>query len=302
MNIKDMRYLVTIAEEKCISKAAQQLYIAQSSLSQCVQKIENEYDVKLFERKKYGIEITLEGKCFLESIKKILMEHTDMISRIKDIQNSDSGSLTIGVPINQSCYIIPKVLTRCKEMYPNVSIKLIEGTSVEIEEQLVHGDINLGILHKPIISHNLSYEEFEKDRFVVLLRKNSPLLKYTYYKENEKIGYIDIKKLDKEPMALTFKNQRTRMICDEILRKANINPNIIQESRNIETLRILSSLGYASTMIPEKGIDDKKIKDEYYLIEDEYNVDYTFVVAYRNDYYLSNISKSLIKLLKNNIE
>ena len=89
MTTRDMAYIVSIAEEQSITRAAAKMYMAQPALSQCVQKVEKELGVTIFHRQPNGVKLTAEGECFLEFAKKTLTEQKTMEKKLLDLQNSD---------------------------------------------------------------------------------------------------------------------------------------------------------------------------------------------------------------------
>ena len=91
MTTRDMAYIVSIAEEQSITRAAAKMYMAQPALSQCVQKVEKELGVTIFHRQPNGVKLTAEGECFLEFAKKTLTEQKTMEKKLLDLQNSDRG-------------------------------------------------------------------------------------------------------------------------------------------------------------------------------------------------------------------
>lgn len=91
MTTRDMAYIVSIAEEQSITRAAAKMYMAQPALSQCVQKVEKELGVLIFLRQPNGVRLTAEGECFLEFAKKTLTEQKTMEKKLLDLQNSDRG-------------------------------------------------------------------------------------------------------------------------------------------------------------------------------------------------------------------
>lgn len=295
MTVRDMQNLLTIYEQKSITKAARKMTVAQPALSQCVQKVEKEYDIKIFVRTTTGVELTDEGSCLLERVERILKEYEDLEQQMKDIKNLQYGKIRLGIPGAQSGYVIPYVLPQFKERYPGIEVKLTEAPSPELEEYLADSKIDIGILHPPIIHEKLEWTEISRDRVVVVPRNNSGYEKYLYKKDGESREYIDIRFLEGEPMALPPSWQRIRMVCDSILVKAGISPNIRQISQNTGTLEALTIVDFASTMLPEKQIGGH---ERYYLIDEKYDIPYSFAVVTQKGGYISKAAGEFLKLLK----
>ena len=122
MTTRDMAYIVSIAEEQSITRAAAKMYMAQPALSQCVQKVEKELGVTIFHRQPNGVKLTAEGECFLEFAKKTLTEQKTMEKKLLDLQNSDRGVVQLGFTGMQAMYVLPYFLPQFKEMVPSCSI------------------------------------------------------------------------------------------------------------------------------------------------------------------------------------
>lgn len=297
MTLRDIAYIAAIQEEKSITKAANRLYIAQPALSQCVRKVENELGITLFNRTPSGVQLTAEGTCFLHFAKKVLVEQKSFERELEDMRNTNSGSLSIGFSGSQASYVLPYFLADFKKEYPAIDVQLIEASSDKIEAGVEMGNIDVSILHTPVLNQNLEYFELSRDRFVIVPRSCSKFSPHIYYKEGVTRPYMDIHFLEEEPLVLTQSWQRSRMICDQIFRKAKISPVIRQETNHIGTLDALTLVDYASTLLPEKQLTVDIRRRGYYLIDEEYDVPYSFVVCTLKGGYVSQACSKLIELL-----
>ena len=297
MTLRDMEYMTVIAEEKSITKASAKLYVAQPALSQCVQKIEKELDHAVFVRKNNGVELTAEGECFIEFAKKTLREQKNFEKKLVDLQNAEIGKVHLGFTGTQATYVLPYVLPEFRERFPALEIVLEEAPSDEIENKLVRDQIEVGILHPPIVHEEIEAFELSRDELVIVPRSNSRFQPYIYYQEGETEPYLDIEFLREEPLVLTNPGQRSRMVMDEIFKKANLKPNIIQVTKSINTMDALAQVNYATALIPSKQVSEKLRRRGCYKIDPAYNVPYAFYVATRKDAYLSIAARKLLEFL-----
>ena len=304
MTIKDLEYLAAIEDGKSITAAARRLFVAQPALSQCLHKVEKEYDIQIFVRTVNGVKLTEEGECFMEKARCILGEHEELKKRLTDIRGVEYGKIRIGIPRTQSEYVLPYILPEFKRRYPGIRIEITEASSEELERLIVDSAIDVGILHPPIMEERLRSFEISKDRFVILPRSSSEYKKYVYWKDESEHPYMSLDFFKEEPMALTPVFQRSRMICEKIFEMAKVTPELCQVSRNISTLEALARVDYASTIMPEKQI---KLKAElnqrgdmvygYYLIDEAYDVPYVFVASILDGSYISKATKAFIELV-----
>ena len=296
MTLRDMMYMTVIAEEKSITKASAKLYVAQPALSQCVQKVEKELGNAVFVRNSNGVVLTAEGECFIEFAKKTLREQKKFEKKIIDLKNADSGKVHLGFTGTQATYVLPYVLPPFKERYPAIEIVLVEAASDEIEDKLVRDEIEVGILHPPIHGE-LDAFEISRDDLVIVPRSNSRFQPYIYYREDDTEPYLNIDFLRDEPLVLTNPNQRSRMICEQIFKKANLKPHIRQVTKSINTVDALAQVNYATALIPSKQVSEKLKRRGCYKIDPEYNVPYSFYAATRKDAYLSTAARKLLEFL-----
>ena len=289
-------YMTVIAEEKSITKASAKLYVAQPALSQCVQKVEKELGNAVFVRNSNGVVLTAEGECFIEFAEKTLREQKKFEKKIIDLKNADTGKVHLGFTGTQATYVLPYVLPPFKERYPSIEIVLVEAASDEIEDKLVRDEIEVGILHPPIHGE-LDAFEISRDDLVIVPRSNSRFQPYIYYREDDTEPYLNIDFLRDEPLVLTNPNQRSRMICEQIFKKANLKPHIRQVTKSINTVDALAQVNYATALIPSKQVSEKLKRRGCYKIDPEYNVPYSFYAATRKDAYLSTAARKLLEFL-----
>lgn len=298
MTLKDMQYFYTIVQEKNITKAASTLYIAQPALSQCVQKLEKELNATLLTRTSIGVSVTAEGKCFFEFVERILLEQKNFQKELIDVQNAEGGEITLGFTGTQATYVLPYFLPAFESRHPNIRILLEEATSNDIEQRLSKGTIDIGIIHPPVLNPDLDYFELSRDHMVVVPRRTSGYEAYVRTHKNQAHPYIDIEFLRNEPIAVTQPWQRSRMITEQIFTNAGFAPRYRQVSRNISTMDALAQIDYATVLIPEKQLSPALQKKGYFLLEEPYDVPFSFYVAVKRDGYTSKATLRLLDFLR----
>lgn len=297
MTLRDMEYIAAIAEDKSITRASTRLFVAQPALSQCVQKVEKELGVRIFLRESSGVRLTAEGQCYMEFIQKTLHEQKNLHKKLEDLRRADLGQIHLGFTGTQSTYVLPYFLPQFKEKYPNIDLTLVEASSEEIEKRLVKGDIEVGILHTPVLHRELDTFKISEDEMVIIPRSSSRFQKYIYYEEGEAVPYLDMEFLKDEPLVLTKSYQRSRMVCEQIFVKAGIAPFIRQECKSLNTVDALCQVDYGTALLPSKQISSSLKRRGYYKINPDYSVPYSFVVAVLRDTYLPLAAKKLLEVL-----
>jgi len=130
MTLKELQYIVTIAEEKSISRASARLYVSQPYLSQCLMRIERQHDMPLFRRTQHGLVLTFAGEQYVETARKIVKLYNDFETGLCEISNMRKGRLTIGTTIHLGSMVFSTILPIFRELYPNIELRLEENRRI----------------------------------------------------------------------------------------------------------------------------------------------------------------------------
>ena len=298
MTLRDLQMMVTIADEKSISRAAVKLFLAQPALSQCLRKVEKELGTVVFVRINTGVVPTEEGEVFLEFARETLGAKSTMEKKMEDLRTEEHGIIHLGLTGTQAAYVLPSFLPEFNERHPRVEIILVEASSTVVERKLMSGECDVGILHPPILEEGLTVFELSHDEMVVIPRSRSRFQPYIYYQEGERIPYLNIDFLRDEPVLFTQGDQRSRQISDGIFERAGFLPKIKQISNHLITLDTLAQVDYGTVLLPAKQISEPLKRRGYYRLDQRFRPWYPFLVAYRKAAYQSAAVKKLLEVLE----
>ncbi|MEW9670528.1 LysR family transcriptional regulator [Ammoniphilus sp. 3BR4] len=184
MEEKDWNMLITIHEERSISKAAERLYITQPSLTYRLQQIEKEFDTKIVTRGKKGVEFTTQGEYLVQFAKEMIFKLRTAKEFISNLDDRVKGKLRLGVSRNFARYNLSSLLKGFHDQYPEVDIHLKTGWSSEIIHMLYKEEVHIGIVRgdyrwqeqKYLMSEDcvciVSKEELSLDQLPMLPRIN----------------------------------------------------------------------------------------------------------------------------------
>jgi DNA-binding transcriptional LysR family regulator len=293
--------MLKVAEERSFSKAAQKLYIAQPSLSQFIQKLEQQLGIELFDRSSTPLKLTYAGELYVETAKRILDLNDQLSQQMEDAANSKRGRLTIGLSPFRSAYVLPKVLPLFQERFPGIEIALIEGTSTELEELTLKGATDICIMALPIEDKLFSYEPILTEEILIVLPPNHFLhnkFNIDFNNKNHRPS-LNLKLLSEEPFIMLKQNQKLRQIAANLCKQAGFKPKVVLESKSIETVHALAIAGIGITLIPDTLTWSlhKQTYQMYYSIE-ELHARRTLVAAYRKGRYLSIAAREFIEIMK----
>ena len=146
MDLRQIEYILKIAETKNVSKAAKELYITQSALNQQLLKLEKELGTPLFFRDRRHWELTPAGTVYTEGAKEILQIKKNTYHRIADQQESAERSFSLGIPAGRGIRMFTEIYPRFTELCPGAAVSPIEMSSYEQQDLLLSGRLDLGFL------------------------------------------------------------------------------------------------------------------------------------------------------------
>lgn len=301
MNTDDYKYILTIAEEKSITRAAEKLYISQPALSQRIKHVRKELGIELFITDKNGIYLTNDGRCFARYARKILQEEENMKQELQEMHNTDCGSLTIGVPQMSNSRYFKRLITAFHDKYPQVKLNIMEFPSVELKKFILNGRIDLGIFHISSQKHlgpDYQYEAIFQDRLVFMLGSKSSLKQHFFYKPSCQIPYISPEILVQEPLALPESTTESYALFYNILHKVHAEATVNHWSRSYSALATLAEIGLSNAIFLQSFLDDNMAPGDYSFIDTGENDSIQTVVAYAANRYVPKIMNHFIELSK----
>lgn len=293
MDNKEFEYVLKIAEEGSLVKAAERLYITQPALSLFLSRLEDRMQVKLFDRTKKGLSLTYAGEEYIRFAKRAIALERCFDQELCEIRSERKGVLRIGTSPHIGSIVLPDALSAFQKQYPNIEVKITEGTSRDLEQLIDHNEIDLALMHLPLRCEHAGYTEICKDRYVMVLAGDNPLVEKTYQKAGFDRPFIDPKHAANAQFILARQEQRVRQISDRILAKAGIVPDIRLVTSSVQTALRMSGYGLGITFMPESYIPLFNIRKNtvFCYLEDEYEASWTFAIVYPVDFKLSTPSR-----------
>lgn len=176
MEIRILRYFLTVAREQSITKASEVLHITQPTLSRQLAQMEEEIGVKLFDRGTRKITLTNEGLLLRRRAEEILQLVDKTEKELIVHEEQIEGKITIGCGEIASVQLLPKLFESFHEKYPRVTFDLYTATADHVKDQMDRGLVDIGLLLEPIDIEKYDFIRLNmKERWVVLMRPDSPL-------------------------------------------------------------------------------------------------------------------------------
>lgn len=306
MNFLNLEYFLIAAEELNFTKAAKRLYISQQSLSNHIAKLESHFGLPLFDRTP-PMTLTPAGLSLLKHARSLLDAKNETELEIQDIKDFRSGYLSVGVTHARGTVILPMVLPPFHRRFPQVKLRLIEGTSQQLEDALLSGSVDLTIGFKPSNASNVE-SECLLDETSVLVVPHQILEKYLPAKSQAlcQAATAPVEEiLRKCPFVTISANTWAGAVLERYCRKTGITPKVVVETVNVATLVALCLEGMGAIVCPHIFLHKLNIQlnaeklpqvSIYPLeLEPEHHV---IALNYLKNKYLSQSAREFIRLTK----
>ncbi len=242
MNIRDLEYLLSVAELGHFGKAADACFVSQPALSMQIKKLEENLGVKLLERTHKSVLLTDHGVKIAKQARQIL----DLTKDIKDVAKSAKdpfgGEIRIGIFPTLAPYFLPVIIPKLSKTYPKLSFYLIEEKTATLIEQLQNGKLDAAFLAFPVIEKNFRSALLFEEEFLLATPKKHPLAKLKYVGQND---------LKNEELLLLNEGHCMRDQALAVCNRIKIHENQNFRATSLETLRHMISAGVGITLMPK---------------------------------------------------
>jgi LysR family transcriptional regulator, transcriptional activator of the cysJI operon len=202
-----------VAKNLSFTKAANELFITQPAITKNIQALENELGLRLFNRKGNRIYLTAEGLVLLEHVEKVFNLELKLEDSLNSFKENPSGSFRLGASTTIAQYVIPPVLAKFHNKFPDIKLSMFTGNTEQIAESLLRGEIDLGIVEGRIKNKDIHYLKFIPDELVAITGA-----KNTVVKANE----ITVEKLAALPLVLRERGSGTLDVIEYALKSRGI--------------------------------------------------------------------------------
>lgn len=166
-----------VAENLSFTKASHKMSISQPAVTRHIKELEVHLAVRLFRRLGNSIELTPEGRLLYQFANKVFYEYRLFQESLSQLQQREKGSLILGASTTISQYILPPVLARFHQRYPDIQLRLLEGNTAYVEQLLLDEKIDMGLIEGNSNHPQIHYENFIRDEIVLVASSGNPLFR-----------------------------------------------------------------------------------------------------------------------------
>jgi LysR family hydrogen peroxide-inducible transcriptional activator len=251
MTLTELRYIVAVAREKHFGRAAEACFVSQPTLSVAIKKLEEELDVKLFERGANEVSVTPLGEEIVRQAQSVIEQAAAIKEIAKRGKDPLDGPLRLGIIYTIGPYLLPELVRHAIEMTPQMPLMLQENFTVKLLEMLRTGELDCAVLAEPFPDQGLALAALYDEPFLVAVPTRHPLAR------RKAIGAEELKR---ETMLLLGTGHCFRdhvlEVCPEFARFSTDGEGIRKsfEGSSLETIKHMVASGMGVTVVPRLSV------------------------------------------------
>lgn len=241
MEIHQLRYFLSVAQSGSFTAAADLCHVSQPSLSAQIAKLEAELDGPLFERGRHGARLTERGTLFRPHAAEALRRLETGRRELEELSGLSRGGVSLGCLPTTGAYLLPQLLRTFLRTHPGVHVTLKEASSPQLAGALREFEIDLAIIDEAGLGAGIASEVLFREPLVLAVPPGHRLAK---------ADSATLESLSGEPFILMKSGHGYRRIVTEALAAAGVEPQVVYESDEIETVQRLVEAGLGITIVP----------------------------------------------------
>ncbi|MCS6826793.1 MAG: LysR substrate-binding domain-containing protein [Caldilinea sp.] len=237
--LRQLRYLLAVAEAENFTRAAEKLFVSQPALSQQIQQLEEALGATLLDRRGRSVRLTAEGEVVVRAARRVFAQLEQMETELQELSGLRRGTLSLGVVQTVNAYLMPAVVADFVCRYAGVHLRVEEAAQEQIEEGLAGGRYQLGIGFQPT-SREVEMEPLFTEELALIAPRRHPLALFRT---------IALSEAARWPMALLTESLCTRRLLNECMAQVNARPQVVAEFNTIAAvLAAVQRLGVATVL------------------------------------------------------
>jgi len=246
MNLKDLKYLVALADTGHFGKAAEKTFVSQPTLSAQLKKLEEYLGVKLVERQPKNVQLTEVGKQIVVRARRMLDEGDEIVALARSNTDPFAGKLKVALIPTIGPYLLPRVMQKIRKGLPQLGLMLYEYQTEALLKRLRDGEIDLGIMAMPALADGVETRDLYEENFTVALPNNHPLAAKASIKVQDLKGHT---------LLLLEDGHCLRDQALEVCSRIDVKEAEDFRATSLETLRQMVVAGLGITLLPEMAVE-----------------------------------------------
>lgn len=249
MELRQLRYFLSVSETEHLTQAAHAMFVTQSTLSHGLRQLETELGVTLFDRVGRGLKISQAGLLFKGYVGRAVQEIEAGRMELSRLNGLQAGTLTVGVIPTFMNSLVPTAVAHFSEKYPGIKVSIRDLRADLIEELLMAGQLDVGIAFHPTEREEIDTTHLFTEQMQLLVGKNHPLAGKRS---------VSMKTLKNMPLCLLPRSFATRRMLDESFKMAGLSPLVRVEMESVGALIAACASGLLATIVPERAARESR--------------------------------------------
>ncbi len=242
MELHQLQYFLAVARHLHFTRAAEELHVAQPSVSQQIRKLEAELGTKLFHRMKRHIALTAAGEALLPRARRILAEMEEARLEIQELSGLTKGSLTVGSTPSVGTHLLPQAIAQFHQAHPGITLLFREAGSLTLVQSLEAGELDLAIVTMPVRNPVLETVPLLEEQLVLAVPPGRFLV------PDGEVSLADLKDV---PFVMFQEGYDLREVTLSACRKAGFEPKVVIEGGEMDSVLRFVSAGLGVALVPE---------------------------------------------------
>ena len=290
MNFRKLKIFYETAIELNMTKVAKKLYISQPSISQAIHEIEEELDVKLFDRINKKLFLTHEGEVYLSYVRRILNLYEEGVKTVSDMSKNEKGKVKIGASTTIGMYILPDIIKGFLQEHEGIEVSLSVSNTEKIEKMILENEIDFAFIEGRCSSEEIIKEEMWEDELIFICSLSHKWNKKEFLNEDD---------IAPEKLIMRESGSGTRDVVESFFENNDIGYNVFMELGNTEAIKKSVEANLGVSCLSKRSVVEKiengsilglRIKDK--------KVKRMLSFIYHKDKFLSSNIKSFIEYAK----
>ena len=301
MNLKEQQYVCTLARCRNLSRAAEALFISPSALSVYISNLEKNLGVPLFKRvgKEKSFALTPIGEEYVQRAERMLELKAEFDDLLKRERKKEQPAIRIGIQQRRAISMVPEVLARFKERYPDVELVFRDVVVEDLKRMFKENAVDFMVSNFLEELPDTVYHEIVKEPVLLALPDTHPAIRYAYPVEGDTFWHLDLSHLDWETFIVPLPNQSMRRTADRLFRENHIHPKRLIEIGHFDIIMSMVNQGMGVGFNRLGYLPDMQRFEHvrYFLINQEAETS-SFKLAYRKGHVLSDCERDLIGIIE----
>ncbi|MGE7024332.1 LysR family transcriptional regulator [Solibacillus cecembensis] len=242
-----LQVFVMVAEKKSFSRAAEELHLTQPAVSQYIRALEDSVGTRLLERTNKYVRLNQAGEIVFRHAKEILNLYTNMQCLVDDLTNKARGPISIGSSFTFGEYILPHIIARLQNHYPEITPSITIHNTKEIIDLVTNHQLDIGIIEGIFKQDKLLTEIVAEDHMVVVASPNHHLI--------QRGGDVTISEIEEETWIVREKGSGTREATETLFRTYGIAPKKLMEFGSTQLIKESVQAGIGITLLSSWTIE-----------------------------------------------